>query len=102
MRSLYQRLKELDAVTFERLCYHMLKEQYPTTDIRHVEGGRGDEGLDLFTGDLDVGPVVWQCKAFPNGIGQSQREQIREFTSCSGALQSNTKSATPSICELNT
>ena len=77
MRSLYQRLKELDPVTFERLCYHLLKEQYPTTDIRHVEGGGGDEGLDLFTGDLDVGPVVWQCKAFPNGIGQSQREQIR-------------------------
>ena len=77
MRPLYQRLKELDPVTFERLCYHLLKEQFPTADIRHVEGGGGDEGLDLFTGDLDGGPVVWQCKAFPNGIGQSQREQIR-------------------------
>jgi hypothetical protein len=69
MRSLYQRLKELDPVTFERLCYHLLKEQYPTTDIRHVEGGGGDEGLDLFTGDLDVGRSCGSAKHSPTGSG---------------------------------
>src|ERR1035441_1429706 len=71
MRSLYQRLKELDPVTFERLCYHLLKEQYPTTDIRHVEGGGGDEGLDLFTGDLDVADVRGGVLLFEQVVAES-------------------------------
>ena len=78
MQALLQRLKELDAHTFEQFCFHLLKEQYPGIEIHHVQGGAGDEGVDLFCGDLEIGCVVWQCKAFSNGVGKSQREKIKE------------------------
>jgi hypothetical protein len=78
MDSLYQRLKELDADTFQRLCFQLLKERHPEQDIRHVEGASGDKGLDVFAGELYGKPAIWQCKAFPNGVGDSQKGQIRE------------------------
>lgn len=78
MDSLYQRLKELDADTFQRLCFQLLKERHPEQDIRHVEGASGDKGLDVFAGELYGKPAIWQCKAFPNGVGKSQKQQIRE------------------------
>ena len=78
MDSLYQRLKELDADTFQRLCFQLLKERHPEQDIRHVEGASGDKGLDVFAGELYGKPAIWQCKAFPNGVGESQKGQIRE------------------------
>ncbi len=78
MNAFYQRLKELDAKTFEQFCFHLLKEQHPGVDIRHVEGAGGDEGIDSFTGEIEGNLFVWQCKSFPNGIGDSQRRQIRE------------------------
>lgn len=72
-----QDLRELDPRTFEQFCFHLLKEKYPGVEIRRVEGSGGDEGVDLFQGRLDVGCVVWQCKAFPNGVGKSQKAQIK-------------------------
>jgi hypothetical protein len=78
MDSLYQRLKELDADTFQRLCFQLLKERHPEQDIRHVEGASGDKGLDVFAGELYGKPAIWQCKAFPHGVKESQKGQIRE------------------------
>jgi hypothetical protein len=78
MRELYQRLKELDRDRFEQLCFHLLKAKYPTSSIRRVEGQAGDEGLDSFAGRLDGRPIVWQAKSFPNGIRDSQKNQIRK------------------------
>jgi hypothetical protein len=78
MHPLYQQLKDLDANTFERFCFHLLKERHPGIDIRHVEGKGGDEGIDIFSGDLSDGPTVWQCKAFPDGVRAAQKVQIRE------------------------
>jgi|GEM_PF-2576480 len=78
MDSLYQRLKEMDPDTFQRFCFQLLKERHPEQELRHVEGASGDEGLDVFVGQLSGNPVIWQCKAFPNGVGKSQKEQIRE------------------------
>jgi hypothetical protein len=78
MHSLYQQLKDLDANTFERFCFHLLKEMHRGIDIRHVEGKGGDEGIDLFSGDLSDGPTVRQCKAFPDGVRTAQKVQIRE------------------------
>jgi hypothetical protein len=43
-----------------------------------VKGAAGDEGLDVFVGQLYGKPAIWQCKAFANGVGESQKEQIRE------------------------
>jgi hypothetical protein len=78
MDSLYQRLKELDPDTFQRFCCQLLKERHPEQEIKQVEVRSGDEGLDIFTGELYGKPTIWQCKSFPNGIGDSQKEQIRE------------------------
>jgi hypothetical protein len=78
MDSLYQRLKEMDPDTFQRFCAQLLKERHPEQEIRHVEGASGDEGLDVFAGELSGKPAIWQCKAFPNGVGKSQKEQIRK------------------------
>jgi hypothetical protein len=47
MDSLYQRLKEIDGGTFQRLCFQLLKERHPEQDIRHLDGSSGDEGIDV-------------------------------------------------------
>jgi hypothetical protein len=78
MDSLHQRLKELDPDTFHKLCFQLLKERHPGANLYQVEGASGDEGLDIFQGELDGYPTIWQCKAFPNGVGESQKGQIRE------------------------
>ncbi|MEX2302512.1 MAG: hypothetical protein WD733_16335, partial [Bryobacterales bacterium] len=75
---MYQRLKELNPVTFEKLCFQLLKERHPAAKIRAVEGASGDEGADLFLGDLENGPTIWQVKAFSNGFKDSQKGQIRQ------------------------
>jgi len=56
-----------------------MSERFPSAKIRYPEGAAGDEGVDLFQGDLTIGPTVWQCKAFQvTVIGDSQKTQIRE------------------------
>ena len=75
--GLRQQLKELDPTTFEQLCFHLLKARHPGAEIHHVHGAGGDEGVDVFVGNLAVGATVWQCKAFPNGVGKSQQQKIR-------------------------
>lgn len=77
MDPLRQRLKELDPHTFEDLCFHVLKERHPGLRLVHVDGSGGDEGLDVFAGDLYGRPTIWQSKSFPNGVRESQKEQIR-------------------------
>lgn len=78
MDSLYQRLKELDPDTFQRFCFQLLKERHPGQDLKHVEGASGDEGLDLVSGALNGNPAIWQCKAFREGVGESQKAKIKE------------------------
>lgn len=78
MDALHQRLKELDPDTFHKLCFQLLKERHPGSDLRQVEGASGDEGLDIFEGEFGGALSIWQCKAFPNGVGESQKGQIRE------------------------
>jgi hypothetical protein len=76
--ALYQRLKELDRDGFEKLCFHLLKERFPDLRIMRVEGAAGDDGADCFVGPLESGSIVWQAKSFPNGIKNSQKDQIRQ------------------------
>lgn len=78
MHALYQRLRELDWDTFQRLAYQLLSARHPGLEVRHVEGAGGDEGLDVFEGVLNEEPTVWQCKHFPNGLGPRQRPQVTE------------------------
>jgi hypothetical protein len=78
MDPLHQRLKELDPDTFHKLCFQLLKERHPNATLHPVEGASGDEGLDIFEGELSGNPTIWQVKSFPNGVGDSQKGQIRE------------------------
>jgi hypothetical protein len=77
--SLVQRIKDLDQIAFQQLCFHLMSERFPGAKVRYPEGVSGDEGVDLFQGDLTSGPTVWQCKAFQvTVIGDSQKAQIRD------------------------
>jgi len=78
MHALFQRLRELDWDTFQRLAFQLLSERQPGLKIRHVGGAGGDQGLDSFEGELDGESTIWQCKQFPNGLGPKQREQVKE------------------------
>lgn len=78
MDSLYQRLREMDGGTFQRLCFQLLKERHPEQDIRHLDGSSGDQGIDVYAGELYGKHAIWQCKAFPNGVGKSQKQQIED------------------------
>ena len=76
MQALYQRLKEIDSDTFEKLAYQILAEKYPGARITRVDGSGGDRGIDLFSGTLADGPAIWQCKYFRNGVKDVQRRQV--------------------------
>jgi hypothetical protein len=78
MQAVYQRLKEIDSDTFEKLSYQVLAGRYPGATIMRVDGSGGDRGLDLFSGMLSDGPAIWQCKHFTNGIKDSQRRKVVE------------------------
>jgi len=71
-------MKEMDAHTFQLFCFELLKERHPRIELKHVDGKAGDEGLDVFAGELRGKPTIWQCKSFPSGVGKSQKAQIRE------------------------
>jgi hypothetical protein len=76
LQALYQRLKEIDSNTFEKLSFQILAERYPEARIRRVDGAGGDKGLDHFAGILADGPSIWQSKHFPNGVKDVQRRQV--------------------------
>jgi hypothetical protein len=78
MHSLYQRLRELDWDTFQKLAYQILSEKHPGLEIKHVDGKAGGQGLDLFEGTLTGRSTIWQCKHFPNGLTPKQRPQVKE------------------------
>src|ERR1035438_2786433 len=71
-------LRSLDPKNYEQFCFDFLRARYPGLEIRHVDGTAGDEGIDLFSGDLNGRPVIWQCKSFRDCVRDSQKEQIRE------------------------
>jgi hypothetical protein len=63
---------------FEDLAVHLIKSERP--DVERIRIVRGDGGIDAHDGSLsDAGRVdVFQVKFFPEGIGESQKNQIRE------------------------
>src|SRR5271166_5950307 len=78
MQPLYQRLRELDSDTFERLAQQLLAERHPGRGIKHIAGSGGDRGVDLFEGTLTERPIIWQCKHFPNGFKATQKKQVKK------------------------
>lgn len=62
---------------FERICINLFQSMYgPST--KSVKVSQGDGGIDVLVGDLPNPQIVYQCKFFLNGVGKSQRQQIRE------------------------
>lgn len=51
-----------------------------TPSVRSVKANPGDWGIDTFVGELDQSgrATVWQSKFFIDGVGDSQKKQIRD------------------------
>lgn len=66
----------MDKYRYEQMCESLLAEEYGATPIRVSVG---DGGIDSFAGALsEKVKHVWQFKHFPDGLGDSQKQQIRE------------------------
>lgn len=66
----------MDGNRFEDMCESVCHAEFAAVPI---EANPGDGGVDSFRGSL-TGDVdhIWQYKHFPDGIGKSQKKQIRE------------------------
>src|SRR5262249_46437512 len=61
---------------FDDLSSQLVERDQPDADKVRIE--QGDGGLDVFVGNLTDphGLEVYQCKFFPQGLGDSQKDQI--------------------------
>ncbi|HEU5382400.1 MAG TPA: hypothetical protein VFV38_43860 [Ktedonobacteraceae bacterium] len=87
--DLQQRYGEAGArEQFEKLCVQLIHSQDPTATSVRVGGGDG--GVDVFVGNYTdpAGITVFQVKYFPNGLKNSQKQQIRDsfYQCCNNAL----------------
>ncbi|MDR5591676.1 NACHT domain-containing protein [Christiangramia sp. SM2212] len=63
---------------FEKDCRRILASKYPDKRVQEVKVSRGDGGIDIFIGEPGVEPIiVYQCKFFIEGFGNSQKQQIQ-------------------------
>lgn len=79
---------------FEEVCAQLLNAKYGAQGVRT---DAGDGGIDVFIGDFDApeGIDVFQVKYFPNGLRDSQKEQVRRsFDACVNNSNFRTKSWT--------
>lgn len=78
--NLARRYKVAGARTkFEEVCESLFKKKHLEENVKGVRVVVGDGGIDVFIGNLGVEPItVIQCKFFINGIGESQKDQIRK------------------------
>ena len=64
---------------FEKDCEALLQALHPEETVRVVHANPGDDGIDVYVGDIGVKPItVYQCKFFLHTLGKSQKDQIRE------------------------
>jgi hypothetical protein len=64
---------------FEHDCEALLQALHPQENVKLVRANPGDEGIDVFVGDIGVTPIeVYQCKFFLNSLGKSQKDQIND------------------------
>lgn len=63
---------------FEDLCTHLIRSEHP--QLERVRIVRGDGGIDAHEGEMGSTDAidVYQIKFFPAGIGDSQKNQLRE------------------------
>lgn len=80
---------------FEELTVQLIRSERP--DARRIRIVHGDGGIDAHTGSLvdPKGVDVFQVKYFPDEIGDSQKEQIREsFSTAAKSKEFTVKSWT--------
>ena len=61
---------------FEKICIELFQKKFENAYA--VQASPGDDGIDVLVGDLDGDIIVYQCKYFIDGIGDTQKAQIRE------------------------
>lgn len=52
--------------------------QRKDADAYQVKASQGDGGIDVFRGDINGTPIIYQCKFFVDKLGDSQKDQIRK------------------------
>lgn len=69
---------------FARLVTHCVKSIHP--DAQTIRPDPGDDGIDVIHGQLSGKSNIWQCKFFIDGLGNSQKAQIRaSWKACIGS-----------------
>jgi hypothetical protein len=87
---------------FENICTNLYKALYSDSNVRNVEVRNGDGGIDIFIGEIGIEPIfLIQCKFFPDGINQAQKNQIRKsFNTAINSREYSLKDWT--LCVINT
>ena len=62
---------------FEKICTELLHAQHGE-QAHPIRVSQGDSGIDILVGDFSKPIENYQCKFFLDGIGDSQKTQIRE------------------------
>ncbi|MGG2082594.1 hypothetical protein [Lysinibacillus pakistanensis] len=64
---------------FEELCKSLIKNKFKEREVKGVRPNPGDGGIDIIVGKwTDENVDIYQCKYFINGIGESQKNNIRD------------------------
>lgn len=61
---------------FERICTELMHARFGA-DAHNIRVERGDKGIDILVGDFLKPIDNYQCKYFIDGIGDSQKTQIK-------------------------
>ncbi|MEX5709099.1 serine/threonine protein kinase [Parafrankia sp. FMc6] len=63
---------------FELMMVQLVRAVLPGVAVRSVDANPGDWGIDVFIGDLSGSTSIWQSKYFIDGVGESQKQEIRD------------------------
>lgn len=61
---------------FEKICTQLMHARYGN-EAHNIQVCQGDEGIDILVGDFTNPIENYQCKFFIDGLGESQKNQIR-------------------------
>lgn len=62
---------------FEKICAQLLHAQYGD-NAHSIRTSQRGAGIDILVGDFSAPIVNYQCKFFLDGVGNSQKKQIRD------------------------